>query len=309
MLSRFFNNSKPIVLISLICLISIWYWGYVLLDILEKERLSLSERIINWLILLCVVIIIDFIDKKSKINKQNSYTLVSFVVLSLSIPEIFYERKILLSTLFLVLALRRIINLQNPVNTKKKIFEASIWLFFASLYEPWLALGYAILYFAIIYFVAQNFKNFFIPLFGALGGYTTLQLYHVLIKNNWHLFPANYFYVSLELNNWIVKPGIYLIIVYIFLVLWVGSHAGKILKKAKISKKTNLGILTAFMFLGFLNASFYSSTFAQDFFFIFIPFSFLLGNYFQLKQRKIIKEIVFGMLVSLPLLKLVLVLY
>lgn len=307
MLSRFFNNSKPIVLISLLGLTSLWYWGVVFSEILEVENKSVSKQITHWIILLSIIIIADFINKKSEINKQNSFALVSLVFLTLSTPEVFLSKNILLPCLFLTLAIRRIINLQNPVNTKKKIFEASFWLFFASFYEPWLFLGFFILYFAIFYFVAQNFKNFFIPSFGALAGYTMLQLCHVLVKQNWYLFPTDYFLVSLELSNSFVKPQIYLVVVYAFLAIWVGIYAGKILKKAKISQKTNLGVLTAFVFLGIMGTIFSSTYFAQKFLFVFIPFSFILGNYFQLKQQKIIKEVVFGILVSLPIFKLILV--
>lgn len=306
MLSRFFGNSKPIVLVSLLCIISLWYWMFVFFGTKNNLNLSNMQLISNWLILLFIVLTTDFINKKSKISKQNSYTLISLVSLSLSTPEVFFSKNSLLTALFFILTIRRIINLQNPIKTKKKIFEASFWLFFATLIEPGLAFGYLIIYFAILFFASQNYKNFLIPLFGPLAGYILLQLYYIIRQKNWFLFPADFFSFGIDF-----KPSInhiQLLIIYGLFALIIAINHKKILKKAKVSKKTNLGILTAFMLLAMVNAGYTAQLVEEELILVFIPFSFLLGNYFQLKQRKILKESIFGLLLILPFLKIILLL-
>ncbi len=306
MLSRFFGNSKPIVLVSLLCIISLWYWMFVFFGTMNNLNLSNIQLISNWLILLFIVLTTDFINKKSKISKQNSYTLISLVSLSLSTPEVFFSKNSLLTALFFILTIRRIINLQNPIKTKKKIFEASFWLFFATLIEPGLAFGYLIIYFAILFFASQNYKNFLIPLFGPLAGYILLQLYYIIRHKNWFLFPADFFSLGIDF-----KPSInhiQLLVIYGLFALIIAINHKKILKKAKVSKKTNLGILTAFMLLAMVNAGYSTQLVEEELILVFIPFSFLLGNYFQLKQRKIFKESIFGLLLFLPFLKIILLL-
>lgn len=309
MLSRFFNNSKPIVLTSLLLISSAWFWGFSLWNPFQEATSKVSNLLVSWLMFLLIIFLVDFITKKSKINKQNSFALASFVALSLSTPEVFFKQNLLLASLFFILAIRRIINLQNPVNTKKKIFEASIWLFYASLYEPWLSLGYLVLYFSIIYFVANDYRNFAIPFVGIIAAYVLKQLYFVLRFDEWFLFPSDFFVPSWELTNWLQKPQLYLVIAYLIIGLWAGTHAGRIFKKAKIAQKTNLSVLLILSIIGLINASLSPHLIAEELILCFIPFCFLLGAYFQLKQKKIYKEISFGLLLSLPFIKLVLLVF
>lgn len=309
MLSRFFSNSKPIVLISLLTLTSIWFWMYVVFNITSTKDQSSKSLLLNWLLLVTVLIIFDFINKRNKTNKQNSYAFATIVGLLLSTPEVLFNRNVLLSSLFLLLVIRRTINLQNPSKTKKKIFEASFWLTFVSIYEPFFALGFFVIYGAILFFVSQNYKNFFIPIFGILSSYTFIQLYNLLFFDNWLLVSEMFDYPNLKLNQWMSEKNLYFNLTYVLIIVWIGISGNKMFTKSKGNKRINLLILTGYIFLGILNI--FNSTYQieEKLIFIFIPLCFLLGSYILFIKRELIKESLLTIIFLLPIIKLIKLLF
>lgn len=304
MLSRIFNNSKPVILISLLILTSFWFWTYASWEILINKHSSIISILSNWIILLCVLFVFDFINKKNKINHKNSYSILSLIALILSIPEVFNNISMWLSSLIYLLVIRRVINLQTTLNIKKKIFEASIWLFFASLYEPFLAFGYIIIFIAILFFVPQNYKNFFIPLFGFTTSYIIYLLYNLLFYNNWFLLSDLFSTINLNFNHFFLEKNIYINIIYGLLVIFCIFRSSTLLNKSKGNKRISFILLYFFMLLGILNIFNSTENLEEKLIFIFLPLSFLLGKNIQLVNKKMLKETIVWGIILLPTIKL-----
>src|SRR5690606_40814388 len=70
--------------------------------------------------------------------------------------------------ILVLLALRRIVSLQTLNESKLKIFDASLWIFIATLFESWTILYFAMVYLAIIWYVSNDYRNWTIPLIALL---------------------------------------------------------------------------------------------------------------------------------------------
>lgn len=117
-------------------------------------------------ILLFITFMVDFISKKNNLNKNNTYSILLFVLFLCLIPDSFTDFKIALSSLFVLFALRKLLALQSLVVPKQKIFDASFWITAAAILQ-WEAIFFLLLVFvAIIIHVSTDFKNWIIPFVG-----------------------------------------------------------------------------------------------------------------------------------------------
>ena len=69
----------------------------------------------------------------------------------------------IVSNFFILLALRRLISLQSPRAPKEKIFDASLWVFVACLFHFWSILYIVLVFIAILFHVARDYRNWFLP--------------------------------------------------------------------------------------------------------------------------------------------------
>jgi uncharacterized membrane protein YbhN (UPF0104 family) len=69
----------------------------------------------------------------------------------------------LFANFFLLLAVRRLISLQTLKAPKEKIFDASMWIFIASLFHFWCILFIILVYASIIFHVSRDFRNWLLP--------------------------------------------------------------------------------------------------------------------------------------------------
>jgi hypothetical protein len=79
-------------------------------------------------------------------------------------PGIVNNTSLLLANFFVLLAMRRTISLHSLKYSKEKIFDASLWVFIAALFHFWSILFIALIFVAILFHVARDYRNWFLPI-------------------------------------------------------------------------------------------------------------------------------------------------
>jgi hypothetical protein len=76
---------------------------------------------------------------------------------------------VIISNFFLLLALRRLISLQSLITPKEKIFDASFWIFAATLFHFWSILYIVLVFVSIVFHAARDYRNWIIPFIAFFG--------------------------------------------------------------------------------------------------------------------------------------------
>lgn len=190
MLTNLFSKSRPIgyIVIGLLLLVV-----YLLQSISDLSWLqsptALIEKIILFFVVAFSVLLIQFITVKNNLAINNLYSLFFYACFLILFPTYFDDSELIIANLFILLALRRIISLQTLKTPKIKIFDASLWIFFATLFESWTILYFLMVYLAIIWYVSEDYRHWIIP-FVALFTvtilfYTYSLLAHIDIVEYW----------------------------------------------------------------------------------------------------------------------------
>ncbi len=124
---------------------------------------TLTANLLSLLLLLTSFFLVNFIVKKNGLTKASSYTILFFLLFLLLFPVVFNHSNLLFANFFLLLAMRRLISLQTLKAPKEKIFDASMWIFIASLFHFWSILFILLVYISIIFHVSRDYRNWLLP--------------------------------------------------------------------------------------------------------------------------------------------------
>jgi hypothetical protein len=122
----------------------------------------------------------NFMVKKNALTKGSSYTILYFFLFLLFFPKIFSSMNLLLANFFVLLSMRRLISLQTLKFTKEKIFDASLWIFVASLFHYWTIIFIVLVYISIIFNASRDYRNWLIP-FVAFFAFAVVFMFYDLL--------------------------------------------------------------------------------------------------------------------------------
>lgn len=188
MITSVFSKSRPInyILVSMLLIMSyllyqfrVSYSGISGLEIARKGFLLM--------VLVGSLFITNFITKKNALSKDNSYTFYLFFVFLILFPNVLSSEKLVISNAFILLALRRLISMQSLITPKEKIFDASLWIFVASLINFWCILFVLLVFTSIIFHASRDYRNWIIPFIAfitivVVGSMLSLAFYPIFIN-------------------------------------------------------------------------------------------------------------------------------
>ena len=185
MIASVFNKTRPI---NYVVIGVITFFLYTLYQIKEINWINdgwiIAQRVGLFILLLASYVIFNFLALRNNLTKSNNYSILLFSVFLIFFPTIFNNPDVIIANFFLLLALRRLIGLQNLKNTKEKIFDASFWIFIAALFHFW-CISYIILVFiSIIFHVSGNYKNWIIPFLALFSVAILAVMIDLIFKNN-----------------------------------------------------------------------------------------------------------------------------
>ncbi len=230
--------------------------------------------------------------KKNGLTKDSSYTVLFFLLFLLLFPSVFNDTNLLFANFFLLLSMRRLISLQTLKAPKEKIFDASMWIFIASLFHFWCILFIVLVYISIIFHVSRDFRNWLLPFVAFVATAVVFMVVALYFDKTWidHLlsqmqmnFELNYFannYQNAALSFYVV-----LALYFVFSMIFSLTNRPMILQASY--KKMIFGFLIGAIV--FVLSPEKNNTMLL---FTFMPLSVMATNNIEYSQSKMYQEIV-----------------
>lgn len=164
MIASLFSKTRPInYALVLIMLFSCFFLYQFQVPTLNFTTGDLFSKIIVFLLLLLSFFLVNFISLKNALTQNDNYAILLFLVFILLFPSVLNNIKIVLSNVFLLLALRRLISLKTLSSSKEKIFDASFWIFLSAIFHFWSILYIILVFISIIFHSGKEYKNWILP--------------------------------------------------------------------------------------------------------------------------------------------------
>lgn len=164
MITTIFKKSTPINY-SLIGILIIIFFLFT-----QKNLNFETFSVVDWIqksgdlaVSLFSFAVIDFISKRNGLTKDNGYTGFFYILFLLFFPSIFNNTYLLIANFCVMLSLRRLISLQTLKFSKEKIFDASFWIFVASLFHFWSIIFILLVFISILFHVGRDYRNWVLP--------------------------------------------------------------------------------------------------------------------------------------------------
>lgn len=284
MLTSFFRKSKPINYLLVGVVASFFYINNNFFKFFTLE--TIGESFFFLFLYLFLMVLVNFIVHRNKVTEQNTYTLFLFVVFTCMFPEIYTDYQVLGASLFILLALRRIMSMQSGKAIKPKIFDASLWSCCAFLCVPQSGLFLLLVWVSIYFYQPKVISNWAIPLVSVFCVYIlattvslffTNQLYQVPIQEILPRFDFVNFY------NWQTLSGISVLILSFLLSL---AMLFKNMQKSVRNFRVNVYLLLTATLICLGMVVFSATNHIAEILFPIIPISILGGNYLEQPRKR-----------------------
>ncbi|MEM0577721.1 DUF6427 family protein [Flavobacterium polysaccharolyticum] len=201
MITSVFKKSTPLNYSLVVILMLFFFLLYQFQDLAWfKSVLLITQKVFIFLLLVGTLFISNFVCKKNGLSKDSTYTVFFFFLFLLFFPSLFDNLKIIVTNLFLLLALRRLLSLQSLKASKEKIFDAALWILVASILQPWCILFIALVFISVLFHVSSDYRNWFLPfialLVAAIGFLVFLTFETTTLQEFW----LDKLYVDLSLD-------------------------------------------------------------------------------------------------------------
>ncbi|WPR72277.1 DUF6427 family protein [Flavobacterium sp. NG2] len=298
MITSVFKKSTLLNFILVLILILVFFFVYHFQDSTWLDSVaSILEKAGLLVLIIGSVFMTNFISKKNGLSKDSSFTILFYLLFLIFFPSLFNDYNLIVANFFVLLALRRLISLHSLKASKEKIFDASLWILVASLFQFWCILYLALVFISIIFHVARDYRNWvlpFIALFtvGIIGVIASIlfdfSIIETVDKGRVVTTEINYF-----TNNYQnAALSIYATIALFFVVSMIATVSSK----PVVIQDTYKTIIASF-FIGAL-VFIVSPNKSNDLLvFTIAPLSIMATNHIELPQLKLKQELVLGVFI------------
>ena len=299
MITSVFRKSTPFNFLLVGILILLFFLLFQIQDLSWLNSVILIlKKATTFIILLASVLLTGFIATRNALSKDSSYTILFYFLFLLFFPSVFDNTNLIISNFFILLALRRLISLQSLKASKEKIFDASLWIFMATLFHFWSIIFIILVFISIIIHVSRDYRNWILPFiaFFVIGIffmiYATvfdLPIMEFIVKSLQIDFEINYFTNNYQNGALSIYAAIALFfVVSMFITL---SNRPQILH-------TSFKKIIASFFIGAL-IFFVSSNKSNDLLmFTFAPLAIMATAHIEIPQEKLNQEVVMYVLTA-----------
>jgi hypothetical protein len=297
MITSFFKTSKPIHYIIFIIVLTFVFSYQRIIEGNQAINLSNSAKEVGYLfVVLASFVTLVFIVTKNNLTHKNSFAALYFCLFIGLIPSSLEVNSILISNLFVVFSLRRIISLRTKTNIKKKLFDASMWICLAATFEPWAILFFGLLFMGILFYSVAQIKNILIPFLGVLTVVTVLSCFQLLTEG---VFPSYAEYLpvfSFETFNFnsVFTQGAFLLFLAIILVASF-TYVIKGVLQNRINNPNFLVLILA-VFLGIAIMFLSAHMHLGGYLFAVAPSAIIVANFSETTKYRWLSELVIGLL-------------
>jgi hypothetical protein len=164
MITSVFKKSTPFNFSLVVILMLVFFFLYQIQDITwTNSSILILQRVGLLLVLFATVFLNSFISKKNGLSRDSTYTAFFTFLYLIFFPDLFNNPNLILANFFVLLAMRRLISLQTLKESKEKLFDASLWIFIAALFQFWSILYIFLVFISVVFHVSRDYRNWFIP--------------------------------------------------------------------------------------------------------------------------------------------------
>ncbi|MEL6810834.1 MAG: DUF6427 family protein [Bacteroidota bacterium] len=302
MLTSFFGKSSPLnfLLVSIYVLfISLgYYFGNSEGSFVLTEMLSF---VFTLGILIFSMFVLDFTIRKNGLTLINTYDILLFSCAAMMLSMLMPASQIVISNLFLLLAMRRVFSLQSFKNNERKILDASLWIAIASVFYFWSLLFVVALYIAISLKPQKSVRYFLIAPVTFFGIFLVATAYHYIHEDSFGWFVNWLGDVSFQFSPYSdIRILIFLTFIGSLLIWTVFSKIASISaapKKDRPNQILSLYVLLVCLMISLLCPE---KTGAEFLFFL-APAAIIFAGYIEKKTEVWFKEILLWVFVLIPL--------
>ena len=298
MITSIFSKSRPINYVLVTTLLVLCFLLFQFQSNFSTiTAFEVAKKFALLLLLVGSLLVTNFITKRNGLSKDNSYTFLLFFVFLILFPKTLSNSSLIISNTFILLAFRRLISLQSLKSPKEKIFDASIWIFTASLFHFWAILFIILVFVSIIFHVSRDYRNWIIP-FIAFFTVSIIAILSILI------FDANL------LNNFISQIRIdfdlkYIktifqniaLAIYIFTSMLALVTMVLMLKRKSLNMQASYKKIILAYVIGLVVFFISPDKDNSSLIFTFVPVSIMLTNYLETIEKYWIKETILGTII------------
>ncbi|MGB5942571.1 MAG: DUF6427 family protein [Leeuwenhoekiella sp.] len=306
MLTSFFSTTKPINYVFTLVVFAIGfalsrYYSFNDADFLQYTSISIGI----FLLFLFLFWLYNFIVKRNKMAYETSNVVLLLMLFLIAFPQTFSHWDLCLAALFLLLGLRRIYSLGSQMDTKKKIFDATLFVLVASLFYFWSIAFLVLVYIGILFYARTDYKNWMLP-FVSMLVFVLLVVTYALYSNGIKAFLSAY-YQSPQLVNFtsfsihrIVPYVIFGLLLQIVMVTYTGFLRDT---QQRFKSSYRLIIITAMIALTivFVLAPVHDG---RELLFLGFPFVVMFSRLLESQANFWVREIMLALLLALPLIQL-----
>jgi len=306
MITRFFSTSKPIhlVLASFIALglFLIVRLGYYSEGISTTQIL---KELLLYGITLLSIFVLSFFVNKNNLTQQNSFKILFFILFIACVPETIQHGNIIISNVFILFAIRRIISLRSNLKIKKKLFDAAFWIALASLFYFWAILFLILIFAALIFYSIGQLNNWIIPFTGILTVALILVSYYIVTENTFGDILMYIDTVGFDFSSYNKPSLIISITIILSLGLWaLFFYIRKLQDKSRAYRPSFILILVA-LIIGSTIVVLTPIKNGGEFIFMFAPLAIILTNYIESIKETWFAEVFVWLIVITPIFQLV----
>lgn len=305
MITSIFSKSKPInfIIVAVFVILVFVITNY---NPLFNNFNSALTSAFNLAITLFLVFLVDFIVSKNNLTLNNSYALMTFGLLFGMFPQAMKYSDLLLSNLFVLFALRRLISLPSKVHIKKKLFDAAFWIALATLFYFWSILFFALVIVALIYHSQNDLKNAIVPVVGFATIIILLVTYNS-IAHDVFIRPSNFNRnASLDYTSYNSSGSIIKLTVLFTSFIWILIYFFRTLPEKNKKLRPSYFLIAWASIIAILIAIIAPVKNGSEFLFLFAPFSIIMANYIEVISERWFKEVFVALLIITPIIALLL---
>jgi len=306
MITRFFSTSKPIHLV----LISFFVLGLFLAVRLGYyyegiSALQIGKEVLLYGITLLSIFVLSFFVNKNNLTKQNSFKILLFSLFLACIPATIEYGSIIVSNVFILFAVRRIISLRSNLHIKKKLFDAAFWIALASLFYFWAILFLILVFAALIFYSIGQPNNWMIPFTGIITVALIVVSFNIISQNTFGNMNTLIDTVSFDFSNYNQLNLMVSISVISLVGLWaLFFYVKKLQDKSRALRPSFVLILIA-LIIGITIVVLSPNKNGSEFIFLFAPLAIITTNYIESIKKVWLAELFIWLLIITPIFQLV----
>jgi hypothetical protein len=302
MITSVFKKSTPLNYSVVVILILVFFFLFQIRDLSWlNSYLQTFQKVSLLLCMLGSFFLVNFIIKKNGLSRDNGYAIFFFLLFILFFPGIFNNPNVVYANFFVLLAVRRLISMQSLKASKEKIFDASFWIFVASLFQFWCVLFIILVFISIIFHVSRDYRNWVLPFIALLSVVPLFLMVSLIFNFDALLFIQERAVIDLRLNYFQNNYENAAFSIYVAVALFfVVSMLSTLSNRPQIVHISYKKIVAYFFIAAFVYA--FSSDKSNDLLlFSIVPLTVMAASHVEYMQQKLNNEIVFYVLICCSL--------